>query len=398
MRLPPDRRRLVISTNGTNHTRRVNNFRCSGEARCPGNFFACTVLGLLLSDGTGNGHCSKNGNSPGTKRAFNLPTVMKHEKHCRLKWVKVAAFSLALCNFSAGQAATLWTGPDITFTKSDATPADVIIEGKVVLARGSNQVLLNTAAGETQPGDASPVDTEWGFGALADFATLQYQSMESLRNGNLAARIVGHPMVVHLIAEDIYFSINFTVWGQFGAGTVSYTRSTAPASTGVPPTVNLTSPTEGATFTAPASIPLSATADVTGGTVTNVSFFNQSTLLGSVGAAPFNLLATNLAAGSYSFTAVATAAGLSSTSSVVHVTVTGAATEVKLSVPTIATNFFSFSFNADVGSSYVIETSSTLTNWVPVMTNLASSNPVLFSQALATNVASFFRVGRLTNP
>src|SRR5262249_13455684 len=148
---------------------------------------------------------------------------------------------------------------------------------------------------------------------------------------------------------------------------------------------------------APASIQLTATADVTGGTVTNVAFFNQSTLLGSAGAAPFNFLATNLAAGSYSFTAVATAAGLSSTSSVVHVTVSGAATEVKLSLPTIATNLFTFTFNADLGSSYVIETSSTLTNWVPVMTNLASSNPVLFSQALTTNLASFFRVGRLTN-
>lgn len=306
-----------------------------------------------------------------------------------------AIFLLAASALHSSRAATLWTGPDVQWTKSAATPSDVILEGKVVLTRGSREVLYNTAAGETAAGASSPKDTEWAFGALADFATLSYKPLESFRDGDLAALILNKPMVVHIISEDIYFSITFTTWGQFGAGTVAYRRSTPAASSGTPPNVSMSSPASGAILAAPATLQLMATADVIRGTVTNVAFFNQAALLGSVQTAPFNLTVTNLAAGSYSLSAVATAAGISSTSAVVNITVI-APVDVKIASPTVALNQFQFTYTADPGLSYVVETSTDLLKWTSVLTNAASSNPVSFSQPFTSDAARFYRITRST--
>jgi hypothetical protein len=162
--------------------------------------------------------------------------------------------------------------------------------------------------------------------------------------------------------------------------------------------VNITSPQSGAVFTAPASFSIAADTTITGGgTVTNVTFFNNTTPLGSVTSPPFNLTVSNLAAGSYAFTAVATASGNSSTSSVVSVTVISS-TAVSISPPVITNGLFSFTYSGDPGSSYKIETSSNLFDWASVMTNAPSSNPVLFSEAIGTNLNRFYRVSRLPNP
>jgi regulation of enolase protein 1 (concanavalin A-like superfamily) len=71
------------------------------------------------------------------------------------------------------------------------------------------------------------------------------------------------------------------------------------------PTVSLTSPSTGATFTAPASISLAATAADSDGSVTRVQFFRGTTLLGTDTTSPFTYSWTNVAAGTYSLTAVA---------------------------------------------------------------------------------------------
>jgi Big-like domain-containing protein/calcineurin-like phosphoesterase family protein len=93
--------------------------------------------------------------------------------------------------------------------------------------------------------------------------------------------------------------------------------------TNAAPTVSLTSPIEGAAFAAPANIPLAATAADADGTISQVKFFAGTTLLGSVGAAPYTLGWNDVAAGTYSLSAVAVDnAGATSTSPAVRVTVT----------------------------------------------------------------------------
>jgi glucose/arabinose dehydrogenase len=90
---------------------------------------------------------------------------------------------------------------------------------------------------------------------------------------------------------------------------------------GLFPTVNITSPTNGATFTAPAIVPITATASDPDGTVTNVAFFDNTTLLGQDSTAPYSITNT-FAAGAHPLHTVATDNdGLSTTSTVVNISV-----------------------------------------------------------------------------
>jgi Bacterial Ig domain len=295
-------------------------------------------------------------------------------------------------------AETVWNGPNITWTKSGATPSDTVLAGKVVLTRGGNNVLFNTAAGEVGAGASSPADTEWAFGTLANHLTLTYHTMGSMRGAaagfDFADLILNKAMVMHIKNEDIYVAVTFTTWGRFGAGTVAYTRSTAPASS---PTVSISSPASGSTFSAPTSIHLTANASVSGGTVTNVAYFAGSTSLGHATVSPFAVTGSIPNAGSYSLTAVATASGLSATSSVVNITVVSP-TPVSVTPPGLNNGQFSFSYNADPGLSYVVQGSSNLFDWVSLVTNVAAGSTVPFSAGFATNPSTYFRVGRLPNP
>lgn len=292
-------------------------------------------------------------------------------------------------------AATLWTGPNITYTQFDPNPTDVIIPGAVALDRGVNGPLFNSAAGETFPnGTTSPVDTMWAFGDISDFASLNYQTLATIRNnslGDFASVILNKPMVVHLLNEDIYLSLEFTAWGQHFAGGFSYIRSTAPAAT--PPTVNITSPANNASFLAPANVTITASASDSSATVTNVSFFKGVTLIGATSPPGFSITASNLTAGSYALTAVATAGGLSTTSAVVNITVANP-TGIILSSPRISNNQFIFSYNASPGSNYIVQTSSTLSNWLTLSTNIASGSVVSVTNPVGAG-AVFYRIGQL---
>ncbi|WP_310394669.1 glycosyl hydrolase family 18 protein [Hymenobacter sp.] len=102
----------------------------------------------------------------------------------------------------------------------------------------------------------------------------------------------------------------------FGSGSV------APAN--APPTVSLSAPANNATLSAGASATISATAADADGTISQVAFYNGSTLLGTDTSSPYSYVWTNVVAGSYSLTAKATDnLGAVTTSAAVSVTVTG---------------------------------------------------------------------------
>jgi hypothetical protein len=109
-------------------------------------------------------------------------------------------------------AAILWTGPDTNFTQSASNLVDELVPGAVSLSRNYSQWLFNPDAGDQGPGPNTPTDTLWAFGTLDNYAALSYAPFASYRNGNLSGVLVGNPMVVHLINEDIYLSLTFTAW------------------------------------------------------------------------------------------------------------------------------------------------------------------------------------------
>jgi regulation of enolase protein 1 (concanavalin A-like superfamily) len=105
------------------------------------------------------------------------------------------------------------------------------------------------------------------------------------------------------------------------------TIKSAATDTNQPPTVALTAPTAASTFTAPATIAMSATASDPENRLSHVDFFAGTTLISSSTTAPFAATWPAVPAGTYSLTAVASDAdGGKTTSAAVTVTVQAATT------------------------------------------------------------------------
>jgi len=111
----------------------------------------------------------------------------------------------------------------------------------------------------------------------------------------------------------------------------------------VAPTVSITSPASGTSYTAPASVVVNANASDSDGSVTRVDFYAGTTLIGSDSSAPYSVTWSNVVAGSYSLTAKAVDnGGASTTSAAVAITVTAAANaapSVSISAPAAGTHF-----------------------------------------------------------
>jgi len=115
-------------------------------------------------------------------------------------------------------------------------------------------------------------------------------------------------------------------------------------SANTPATVNVTSPTNNASFTAPASIAITATASDVEGYVSKVELYNGANLLTTLSASPYSYTWSGVAVGNYSITAKAyDNNGAVSTSSAVAVTVKAANQAPTVSITSPANNA---SFNA----------------------------------------------------
>ena len=104
---------------------------------------------------------------------------------------------------------------------------------------------------------------------------------------------------------------------------INYINFSSSSTSNPPPSVNITSPVAGATFSAPASVTINANAS-DNGSVTRVEFYNGSTKLGEDTSSPYSYAWSNVSAGTYSINAVATDnQGAQTTSSSISISVTG---------------------------------------------------------------------------
>jgi len=168
----------------------------------------------------------------------------------------------------------------------------------------------------------------------------------------------------------------------------------------VPPTVSITNPVSGAVFAAPANVTIQAAVTNGSGAVTNVLFLVGSNALTNETTAPFSAVTNNLAAGSYTLSAIAADNnGLNATNTVTISVVTPVMVSLTNSALISGTNFH-FGYLVNTGLSYVVQLSTNLSGagWIPLVTNLALSNPVVFVDIHATNKSGFYRVGRMPNP
>ena len=100
-----------------------------------------------------------------------------------------------------------------------------------------------------------------------------------------------------------------------------------------PPTITVTTPVDGASFVAPATITIAATASDAGGSLRDVAFSANGVVLHRDTTPPFSLTLTNLPANSYALTATAVDNLGAHTSTTVRVTVTPAAIALLPSAP-----------------------------------------------------------------
>jgi hypothetical protein len=144
---------------------------------------------------------------------------------------------------------------------------------------------------------------------------------------------------------------------------------------GTPPTVAITSPASGASFQAPANIPIQVSAsDSTGASITRVEFYSGSSLLGALTSAPYTYSWDNVSAGSYTLTAIAYASdGTSATSAPVNVTVTTATT------PAIQTTTSTVSVQAGSSAQVGVQLSAQPSGNVTVTSSVSGASGVSVS-------------------
>jgi len=132
------------------------------------------------------------------------------------------------------------------------------------------------------------------------------------------------------MTDPVYVGLAVTSHKAQAAATAVFDHltvtSAAPAAN-LPPTVSLTAPASGATFTAGATINLTATAADPENQLARVEFYRSGTLISSDTTAPYTATWSSAPAGSYSLTAVAIdAAGNRTTSAAIPITVSSSTT------------------------------------------------------------------------
>jgi probable HAF family extracellular repeat protein len=181
-------------------------------------------------------------------------------------------------------------------------------------------------------------------------------------------------------------------YGQFADG-VYHSFLLTPAG---PLTVTITNPAPNAVFPPPATFVVSATASDMAGTVTNVQFLINGSLLGNSTSVPYNATASNLGLGPYALTAVASDdMGLKATNSI-NVTVANPSLgSITISNVAYAGNGLSFSFGTQPGYTYEGQFTTPLSvnnTWL-TFTNLAGDgSTVRVTDSAATNGQRYYRV------
>lgn len=178
-----------------------------------------------------------------------------------------------------------------------------------------------------------------------------------------------------------------------GKGNTSRPVALTVTAPNLPPNVSLSSPADGAMFTASAGITLKAEATDGDGSVSKVAFFAGATLLGTVTNAPYTFIWSNVMAGSYSLTANATDnQGATASSPALNISVFDVKQPALSPEVEITNNRWSFTLlNAIPGAEYQFQISSDLSNWSSLSTIVAQLETVSFTYTGTVGGSEFFR-------
>jgi regulation of enolase protein 1 (concanavalin A-like superfamily) len=201
-------------------------------------------------------------------------------------------------------AATVYVGLAVTSHMSGTTTTSVLDNVRISAPTANQPPTVSMTSPSSGSSFTSPASIT--LSATAGDPEGRLSRVEFYGNNSLVGTDTGAP-----------FS---RTWSSVTAGTYRLTaiaydadggQTTSPEVTvtvgggNAPPTVTITSPTNGTTMPAPATVTITANASDPEGRLTRVEFYAGSTQLGSDATAPYTSVSTNVAAGSYTLTAVA---------------------------------------------------------------------------------------------
>ena len=122
----------------------------------------------------------------------------------------------------------VWDGPVIYFEKEeeadflDKINQDSITENIKITRGNDGGQIFNIAKENRSDKYKSPIGTEWAIGTLDQIDSLIF---ESFRIAVKPQYVVGKKLIMHLIEDDIYLSVEFKSWSKGKKGGFSYNRS-----------------------------------------------------------------------------------------------------------------------------------------------------------------------------
>jgi len=153
--------------------------------------------------------------------------------------ISITALAFLLLSRSPTMAATIWSGPTITFSETSTDSSMAVNQDRITahvwITRGGTQGIFNIEQEPSFAHFSSPRDTAWADGTLANYASLSYADWNTwakITHGGPPST-VGVNAVMHLISDDIYIGVKFTFWGG-SDGLFAYERTTAPAAPTLP--------------------------------------------------------------------------------------------------------------------------------------------------------------------
>jgi len=220
-----------------------------------------------------------------------------------------AGIDVSICS---GKTASLTASGGNFYTWSNAitTSANVVsptitttyvVTGTNVFAcTGTDAVIVTVNSTPSAPTVVSPVNYILNAPAISLTATgtgLLWYTVASASTGNTTAPI---PLTTTIGTNNHYVSqtVNSCESPRSTIAVIVTSNSL--------PTISITSPINKTKYISPASITINASAGDADGTISNVEFFNGTTSLGVDNSSPYTFSWTNVLAGTYTLTAVAT--------------------------------------------------------------------------------------------
>jgi sulfur relay (sulfurtransferase) complex TusBCD TusD component (DsrE family) len=227
-----------------------------------------------------------NGHTITKVQFYNGATLLAEDTSApyTLAWTSVSAGSYSLTAQAVYDSGSAVASTSANVTVTNVTLPSIALTAPANGASYAAPATVNLAANVTANGHTiTKVQFYNGNTLLAEDTSAPYTlAWTSVSAGNYSLR-----------AQVVYDS----------GGTVASAPAYVTVTNVTPPSIALTAPANGSSYTAPATLNLAATVSANGHTITKVQFYNGATLLAEDTTAPYSFAWTNVSAGNYSLTA-----------------------------------------------------------------------------------------------